>query len=103
MILVAEDVGEHGEALVLEYESHGDAGGRPLEGNACIHQGERGAAHGRHRGRAVRLGDLGHAPDGVGEIMMRWQHRMDRAPGELAVTDLAAAGRAETASLADRE
>ena len=32
MILVAEDVGQHGEALVFEDEAHGDAGGRPLSG-----------------------------------------------------------------------
>ena len=40
MILVAEDVGEDGEALVLENEPHGDAGGRPLERHAGVHQRE---------------------------------------------------------------
>ena len=34
---------------------------------------------------------------------MRRQHRMDRPPGELAVADLAPAGRAEPSGLADRE
>ena len=54
MILVAEDVGQHRVALVLEDEAHRDAGGRPLERHAGVHQRERGAAHRRHRGRAVR-------------------------------------------------
>ena len=102
MILVAEDVGEHREALVLEDEAHRDAGGRPLERHARIHQRERGAAHRRHRGRAVRLGDLGDDADRVGEVVLVRQHRMDRAPGELAVADLAALGAAHAAGLADR-
>ena len=54
MVLVAEDVGQHGEALVLQDEAHGDAGGRPLERHAGIHQRQRGAAHRGHRGGAVR-------------------------------------------------
>ena len=54
MILVAEDVGQHGIALVFEDEAHGDAGGRPLQRHAGVHQRERGAADRGHRGRAVR-------------------------------------------------
>ena len=49
------------------------------------------------------LGDLRDDADGVGELFRLRQHRMDRAPGELAVADLAAAGRADAAGLADRE
>ena len=48
------------------------------------------------------LGDLGDNTDGVGELFFRRQHRMDRPPGELAVTDFAAAGRADAAGFADR-
>ena len=49
------------------------------------------------------LGDLRDDADRVGELVVRRQHRTDRAPGELAVADLAPAGRAEAASLAHRE
>ena len=49
VVLVAENVGEHSVPLVLENEAHGDAGGRPLERHARIHQRQRGAAHRRHR------------------------------------------------------
>ena len=38
------------------------------------------------------LGDLRHHADGVGELVLRRQHRMDRAPGELAVADFAPPG-----------
>ena len=53
VVLVAQDVGEHGEVLALLDEAHGDARHRALERHAGVHQRERGAAHGRHRGRAV--------------------------------------------------
>ena len=48
------------------------------------------------------LGDLRDDADGVGEVRLGRQDRMDRAPRQLAVTDLAAAGKAEAAGLADR-
>ena len=48
------------------------------------------------------LGDLGDDADGVGELLVRRHHRMHGAPGELAVADLAAPGRAHAAGLADR-
>ena len=53
VILVAENVGQHRVALVLENEPHGDARGRPLQRHTGVHQRERGAAHRRHRRRAV--------------------------------------------------
>src|SRR5262249_30375473 len=52
---------------------------------------------------AVRLRDLRDDADRVGELVMLRQYRADRPPGELAVADLAAAGRAEPPGLADRE
>ena len=54
MVFVAENVGKDGEPLLFLDQAHGDAGGRPLERNARIHQRQRGAANRRHRGRAVR-------------------------------------------------
>ena len=78
MILVAEDVGEDGEAVVLLDQAHGDARHRLLERNAGVHQRQRGAADRRHRGRAVRLGDLGDDAERVGEVMVRRQHRTER-------------------------
>ncbi len=103
MILVAEDVGQHGIALVLEDEAHGDAGGRALERDARVHQRQRRAAYGGHRGGAVRLGDLRHYAQRVGKFVVRRQDRMDGAPRELAVADLATARPGHASGLADRE
>ena len=102
VILVAEDVGEHGEALAFLDQAHGDAGDRLGQRHAGIHQRQRGAADGRHRRRAVGLGDLGDDAQRVGELLGSRQHRTDGAPGELAVADFAAAGRTHAAGLADR-
>ena len=54
VILVTEDVGQHGMALVFQDEAHGDARRRPLQRHACVHQCKRGAADRGHRGRSVR-------------------------------------------------
>ena len=102
MVLVAENVGQHGEALAFEDQAHGDAGGRPLERHAGVHQRQRGAADRRHRRRAVGFGDLRHDADRVGEFRRGRQHRMNGAPGELAMADFAAAGRTHAAGLAHR-
>ena len=48
------------------------------------------------------LGDLRNDADRVGEFRGRRQHGMDRAPGELAMADLASSGRTHAARLADR-
>ena len=48
------------------------------------------------------LGDLRDDADRVGERFLRRQQRAHRAPGELAVADLAPAGRAHAAGLAGR-
>ena len=48
------------------------------------------------------LGDLGDHAHRVGEFVVRRQDRMDRAPGQLAVADLAALGAAETSGFTDR-
>ena len=70
MILVAQDVGEHGEALAFLDQAHGDARHRPLQRHAGVHQRQRAAAHRRHRRRAVALGDLRHDADRVGELLL---------------------------------
>ena len=48
------------------------------------------------------FGDLGDDADRVGELGGGRQHRVDGAPGELAVADFAPAGRAHAAGFADR-
>ena len=77
-------------------------GDRTLQRNAGVHQREASAAHRRHRARAVGLGDVGEDADRVGELLDARQHRVERAPGELAVAGLAPRRGAEAADFADR-
>src|SRR5437763_842187 len=65
VILVAEDVGEDGDLVILLDEAHGDAGNRSRDGDARVHQREAAAAHGRHGRRAVGLEDVAHNADRV--------------------------------------
>src|SRR5690606_22463415 len=59
MVLVAQNVAEHCEALILFDQAHGNAGYGLLQRYAGIHQRQRGAADGGHGGRTVGFGDLG--------------------------------------------
>ena len=45
MVLVAEDVGQHGKAVRLLDQPHRDPGDRARQRHAGIHQRQRGAAH----------------------------------------------------------
>ena len=93
---------QHGHpAVALGDEAAGDTGDRSLDGDAGVHQSQRGAADGSLRGGAVGREDLRHAADGVGELFQRGQHRHESALSQCAVADLAAAGAAGCAGLAD--
>jgi hypothetical protein len=92
VIFIAQDVGQDGEALAFLDQAHGDAGAGALQRRARIHQRQRGAADGRHRRRAVGLGDLGDDAQRVRELVgLLRQQRANGAPGELAMADFAAA------------
>jgi hypothetical protein len=67
------------------------------------HEREGAAADGGHRGGAVRLEDVGHDADRVGEALLGREHLAQRPLGEGAVADLATAGAAEELHLAHRE
>ena len=105
VVLVAEDVGEDGVLAVFSSMMRPIAmpatGG--LDRHAGVHQRQRAAADRRHRRGAVRLEDVGHDADRVGELVLARHHRRERALGERAVADLAAAGAAQRSGLADRE
>ena len=103
VILVTEDVGQHGELVAFLDQAHRDTGDRRLDRHAGVHQREAGAADRRHRARAVGLGDLGDDADDVRELVHVRHDRLDAALGQLAVADLAALRRADTTGLADAE
>ena len=102
VILVAEDVGQHGEAVAFLDEAHRDARDVRLGRHAGVHQREAAAADRGHRRAAVRFGDLRDDAHRVRELLGRRQHGEQRALGEAAVADLAALRRADAAGLAGR-
>src|SRR5690606_2947636 len=97
VILVTEDIGEHGELAAFQDQAHGDARNRTGDGNAGIHHRQTTAAHRRHRAGAVGFGNVAEDADRIRELVMARQHLVQRAPGELAVADLAPARGAEAA------
>ena len=56
--LVAENVGQHREAVAFEDQSHGDAGCQRLERGAGVEQRQAGTAYRSHGGGAVGFGHL---------------------------------------------
>jgi hypothetical protein len=96
-------VSEHREALALLHQTHGDAGHRRLDRHARVHQRQAGAADACHRARAVRLEHFGNDAKDIREGLEVRHDGHDAAPGQIAVADLAALGRAHEPSLAHRE
>src|SRR5262245_18755781 len=90
VVLGAVAVGEDADAVAFLHQAHRDAGHVRLERHARVHQSQRGAAHGRHRRRAVRLEDVGNDPDGVRKLFLRRQDGFDRSLGEGPVADVSA-------------
>ena len=89
--------------LLVHDEAHRDAGDRRAQRHARIPHRQRAAADRRHRRRAVRLEDVRHDANRVGERLFGRKHRQERALGERAVSDLAPAGSAQELHFADRE
>ncbi len=71
MVFVAQDVGQNFVAVIFEDQTHRNAGDRRRNRHARIHQRQRRAADRGHRGRAVRLGDLGDEAHRVRELLWR--------------------------------
>src|SRR5690606_34646478 len=102
VVFVTEDVGQYGELVAFLDQTHGDTGHRRLHRHTGVHQGQRGAAHRSHRGRAVGLGDFRDDTDGVRELVGVRQHGGNTTAGQAAVADFAAAGGAHAPTLTDR-
>ena len=99
-VLEALDVGQNDVLVTFLDEAHGHAGNGALDGHAGVHERERRAAGRRHGRRAVGLHDLGDDADGVRELLLVGDHRLERARRQGAVAELAALGGAHAADLA---
>ena len=103
MIFVAEDVGEHGEAVAFLDEAHGHTGNVVLKRHAGIEHREAAAADGGHRRGAVRFTDFRNNAKRVLELFGRGQNSLQGALSETAVADFAALGAADAARFAGCE
>ena len=102
-VLGAEDVGEGHVGVAVVDQAHGDAGHRCLDGHAGGHEGQRRPAHRGHRRRPVGGEDVGHQAQGVGELLLRGDHRQQGPLGQEAVPDLTPLGAPHEARLTGRE
>ena len=105
VVFVADDVGQEDVAAggFVLHQADRDAADRVADRHAGVHQAQRRAADRGHRARAVGLEDVGDDADRVGKPRRARQDRRDRALGQGAVADLAAAGPADRPDLADGE
>ena len=102
MVLVADDVGQHREAVRVLDQAHGDPGHRGLDRHAGVHQRQAGAAHRRHGTGTVGFGDFRHHPHRVGELLGFRHDRLHPTLGQPAVADFPALGTADLTDFADR-
>ena len=105
MILVAQDVRQHGPlaALGIRDQTHGDARHGLAQFHAGVHEGQRTGANGGHRRRTVRFQNVRHDAHGVGILLAQRNHRFEGAPCQVAVADLTTAQTAGGLRLARRE
>ena len=105
VVLIAQDVGKHRPTTGsgIRNQTHGDTRNGFLEFHAGIHQRQRTGTNRRHRRRAVRLENIRHHTHGIGILLSDGNHRLQRAPSQVTVADLAAAQAAGGFGLACRE
>ena len=109
MVFRADNVGENDvfDDLSVFVRKRHQTAGNPRDGsrdrNPGVHERERAAANGSHRGRAVRFHNFRGNTNCIRELFFTRKHGNERAFRESAVTDFAASGRTEFTAFADRE
>ena len=108
-VFAADDVEQHlvrlqrAVVVVLGDEADGDAADRAVQRNAGVEQRHGAGANRGHRGGAVGFHDFPGDADGVGEVRLVRDDRLDRALGERAVADFAAVDATHAAGFTDGE
>src|SRR5229473_7500737 len=104
VVFSAGDVREDGILVVVTHdEAHGDTRAGGLHRDTGIHQGERAAADSGHRRGTIGFQDVGNEAHGVREVRFGGKQIHERAFGESAVTNLAAARAAQEFHFANAE
>ena len=91
VVFIAQDIGQHGvfSGFGVGNQPHGDPGNRFLDLHPGIHQRQRSGTHGSHRGRTVGFQNIGYDANGVRILFAHRYHRLQRAPCQVAMADLA--------------
>ena len=100
MIFIAQNVGQHCEAVTFFDQAHGNTRNVRFHRNTGIHQCQATAAHRRHGAGTVGLGDFGDQPNRIAKIARFRQHRHQGALGKPAMADFAPLGRTHAAGFA---
>ena len=87
-------------ATVTGDQSHGDSGYRGLDRHATVHHRQGPGANAAHRCRSVRAEGLGYQSDGVREVGLAGNDRLQSPFCKRTVTNLASTRKAETSCLA---
>src|SRR6266700_7508611 len=104
VVFSAGDVREDGILVVVTHdEAHGDTSAGGLHRDTGIHQGERAAADSGHRRGTIGFQDVGNEAQGVREVRFGGKQIHERAFGESAVTNFAAARAAQEFYFANAE
>ena len=103
VVFVAQNIGEHGKAVVFFNQTHGNASNVCFHGHASIHQAQAAAADRSHGGRTIGLGNFADYAHGVGELVFAGQYGGKGAFGQASMADFAALGAAHAAYFACSE
>ena len=103
VILLPEDVAQDDELVAFLHQAHGDARNGLLHPHARVQEAQGAAAHGGHGGGAVGLEDFRDDAQGVREVFLLGEDHADGPLRQVAVPDLAAAGRPEPPDFPHRE
>ena len=102
VILITQDVGQHGEFVVVQNQTHCDTGNVCFQRHTGRQQAQTAAADGSHRRRTVGLGNLGNNTHGVAEFFRGRQYGNQCAFCQAAMSDFAAFRRADATHFAGR-
>ena len=103
VVFVAKNIAEHCVLHVafVGNQTHSDTSHRLLHLHASVEQSHAACANGSHRRRTVRFENVAHDTHGVGEVF--WNHTLEGAVCQVAVTDFTTADAASGLGFASRE
>ena len=102
MVLVTENIGQHGKLVAFLDQAHRNTRNRRRQWYTGSHQRQRTHTYRRHGTGAIGFGDLGHHSHGVRELFLVRQYRSQTASRQTAMADLSTTGRTDTARFTHR-